>query len=119
MSNDKPKLMSQGDFGKGWKLLIIQPWGWRYNQTDRLGKPTTEAQAQLEFYYDKLKWADPRAWWKTAETYAQGKEWPSVNELRTTLLSINAQFVKVLQDTRPSEPMPEGVRNILDRLLRT
>ena len=89
--------MTNFEFVKGWKLLILQPWGWLYRGLTEQGQPTEEARTQMEFYYDKLKWAHPEAWWKVAELYAQGKEekedkkgnklnqWPSVWELQTAL----------------------------------
>ena len=108
--------MSQAEFVKGWKLLIIQPWGWRYNQTDASGKPTAAAMTQMEFYFEKLRWAHPQAWWTVAQTYAQGNDWPSVNELRQALQYANGKYVDAVTDQRPGEPMPEGVRAIFERL---
>lgn len=108
--------MTQGEFAKGWKLLVLQPWGWRYRGLTPEGKPSAESQAQLEFYYDRLKWADPRAWWKVAELYAQGGEWPSVNELRGSLNQLNPHFVKAIGQEKRGEPMPEEVRSLLKRV---
>lgn len=113
--------MTQADFAKGWRLLIIQPWGWRYNQTDHQGRPTRDAQTQLEFYYNQLHWADSRAWWKTCEQYAQGKEWPSVSELRQAVQHLQRQVLRSIRDTRKDEgePMPDDVRAMIDRLGRS
>jgi hypothetical protein len=82
------------------------------------GTPTVETKAQMEFYYDKLKWAHGEAWWKVASEYAQGEKWPSVNELKQSLSMINQQFVKAIADTptRDWTPMPEEVRQQLARL---
>lgn len=108
--------MTHAEFAKGWRLLVLQPWGWRYNQL-KDGKPTAEAQAQLEFYFDALKWAHPDAWWKVATLYAQGTEWPSVNELRGSLRHLNAQFVTAIGHEKRGEPMPDDVRERLARLM--
>lgn len=112
---DERHIMSQADFAFGWRLLIIQPWGWRYNQTDSTGRPTVEAKTQLEFYYDKLKWAQPKAWWKVAEMYAQGKEWPNLSDLQRSLSTANSQCLPAVTDARPGVPMPEEVRAALER----
>ena len=108
--------MTPAEFSKGWKLLLLQPWGWRYRTLTADGKPAPESQAQLEFYYDKLKWADGRAWMKVADLYAQGKDWPSVNELKMALQQVNSQFVKAIGEDKQFEPMPESVREQLAKL---
>lgn len=118
MSQDASKTMSRAAFSRGWKLLIIQPWGWRYNQVDASGQPTTAAVTQMEFYYDKLKWAHPEAWWDVAQTYAQGNDWPSLNDLRQALRHANGQYVEALTDQRPGVPMPEEVRAIFERITK-
>ena len=105
--------MTQGEFAKGWRLLILQPWGWRYRGLTPDGKPTPEAQLQLTLYFSKLKWADPRAWWKVAELYAQGNEWPCINDLRFSLQSVNTQFVKAIPCKQTGEPMPAEVRDMI------
>ena len=116
MSRQAVKTMTQAEFSKGWKLLIIQPWGWRYNQTDESGQPTAAAMTQMEFYFEKLQWAHPTAWLDVARTYAQGESWPSVNELRQALHHVNGKYVSPLADHRPGVPMPQPVREMLDRL---
>ena len=116
--NARSTTMSRAEFAKGWKLLIIQPWGWRYNQVDSSGQPTTAAVTQMEFYFDKLKWAHPKAWWDIAQTYAQGNEWPSLNDLRQALRHANGTYIEALTDQRPGVQMPEEVRAVLDRLTR-
>lgn len=111
--------MSREDFGKGWRLLIIQPWGWRYNQTEADGRPSHAAREQLEFYYDRLKWADARAWLSVARLYAQGEEWPSLQALQRSLRQVHAQLHPVLTDQRPGDPMPDEVRERLSRLMQS
>ena len=108
--------MTQSEFAKGWKLLILQPWGWRYRSlTD--GKPSEESRIQLEFYYDKLKWAHPEAWWEVAQLYAQGSEWPSIRELKHSCHAINHRFMKKIEDHREDfTPMDPKVRQMLEKI---
>lgn len=113
--------MTQSEFAKGWKLLILQPWGWRYRGLDQAGRPTEEARAQMEFYFAKLQWAHPQAWLKVADLYAQGNEWPSVRDLAQALRNVNSQFVTALPKPRASSDdlpkgMPAEVRSIVDRI---
>jgi hypothetical protein len=110
--------VTQFEFAKGWKLLILQPWGWRYRSLTAEGQPTEESRTQLAFYYDKLKWAHPEAWFKTASLFAEGKEWPSVSELRASLQSLNPRYVPALTDRSKckSEPPPPEAQAILDRI---
>lgn len=102
--------MTQAEFAKGWKLLVLQPWGWRYRSLTDQGGMTEETKTQMEFYYDKLKWAHPAAWMKVADLFAQGEEWPSVQALKVALQNINTRYVNGLTDARKEahEPMPEG-----------
>lgn len=90
--------MTKDEFLIGWKLLVLQPWGWRYNQVGANGKPTADALTQLDFYFTKLSWAHPAAWRKIAARSAEGKEWPSVQDLRHALQHVNADFVVALPD---------------------
>lgn len=115
--------MSKGEFSQGWKLLILQPWGWRYRglvedpQTGQM-VPSEESKAQMNFYYDKLKWAQAAAWMHVAEVYAQGKDWPSVQELKTALQHVNGKYIKALPRPTPElVPMPEEVRERLSRFI--
>lgn len=115
--------MPKGDFSQGWKLLILQPWGWRYRglvedaQTGRM-VPSEEAKTQMNFYYDKLKWAQPGAWMAVAELFAQGDDWPSVNELKAALMHLNAKYVTALPQPTPElVPMPDDVREKLSRFV--
>ncbi len=109
--------MSQAEFARGWKLLIIQPWGWRYNQMDQSGQPTSAAMKQMEFYYDKLKWAQAAAWLAVVDLFARGDKWPSVDDLTQALRQANSKFVRALPKPEPRwEPMPDEVRAQLQRL---
>ena len=123
--------MTRGEFAKGWKLLILQPWGSLYRGLTDQGQPTEEAQTQMEFYYDKLKWAHPEAWWRVAALYAQGKEektdkkghkvnpWPSVWELRTALQHINHEYVRMLPTPQPIyTPCPPEVAEVLRKFVQ-
>ena len=67
---------------------------------------------QLEFYFDKLKWAHPEAWRKVSSTYAEGEKWPSVNELRESLLAMNRYYVTAIAHRQEDDlvPMPEELR---------
>ena len=108
--------LPMGIFGKGWKLLLLQPWGWRYRGMveDPVTKQMTvseEAKTQMEFYYSKLKWATGAAWMEVAQRFAEGEKWPSVQELRLALQHVNGKYVKALPEPAPQyEPMPEEVR---------
>ena len=113
--------MSQQDFLRGWALLVTQPWGHRYNQTIRTGpdagRPTPEATLQMQFYYDKLKHGSVAAWLKTAECHAQGRDWPSLEDLRRSLRN-HEEKPQQLTDDRPLEwqPMPANIQAMLVRM---
>ena len=92
--------MTQAEFSKGWKLLILQPWGWRYRSLTEQGAMTEETKTQMEFYYAKLKWAQGPAWWHVAADHAQGEEWPSLNALNKALQVINQRFVPAIQHVK-------------------
>lgn len=112
-----PMGMNQAEFARGWKLLIIQPWGWRYNQMDQSGQPTIAAKQQMEFYFDKLKWAQPEAWLEVVDLFARGDVWPSLEALAQALRQVNVKFVKALPKPEPQfEPMPDAVRVQLQRM---
>ena len=104
--------MTKAEFLKPYLLLVLQPWGRRYDLR------TPEGQAQVEFYFSKLGWAHPKAWEKTVDLYAQGKEWPSVTELKRSLQHVNGQYVRAIGDDRKrrSEQMPEKVREMLEKI---
>jgi hypothetical protein len=117
--------MTQAEFARGWKLLILQPWGWRYRAVmedprTRQIVPSEESRMQLEFYFSKLSWAQVEAWMKVADLFAQGKEWPSVAELQQALRQVNRDYVQALpKPSATSEPMPDEVREILSRISGT
>jgi len=102
--------LTQAEFAKGWKLLVLQPWGWRYRSLTDQGTMTEETKTQMEFYYAKLKWAHPEAWLKVADLAAQGEDWPSVHSLKLSLQAMNTRFVQGITDARKDayEPMPDG-----------
>lgn len=111
--------MTQSEFAQGWKLLILQPWGWRYRALDQDGKPTSEAQLQLQFYFDKLQWLTGAAWLEVATLFAQGDEWPSLSALQTAGRQTNARYVKTLPPSPAADPPTIGeqeARAILKRL---
>jgi hypothetical protein len=110
--------MTKPEFLAGFKLLLIQPWGWRYNQIGHDGKPTPDALAQMEFYYTELSWAHPQAWAQVARTYAKGEKWPSVQELLTWLRHVNVHYVQAITDAREPEycECPAEVSAMLDKL---
>lgn len=119
--------MTQQEFARGWKFLILQPWGCLYRGLTEDGQPTEESRTQMEFYYDNLKWAHPEAWLKVARLFAQGKQesddkkvnrWPSVWELRTALRQTNHEYVRKLP---PPEPVytqcPPEVAEVLRKFV--
>lgn len=61
---------------------------------------TEETKTQMEFYFDKLKWAHGEAWRKVADEYAQGSEWPSLNALKQALLHVNQRFVPAITQVK-------------------
>lgn len=112
-----PGVMSQRDFAKGWKLLIVQPWGKVYRELDQRGNLSAEAETQMAFYYDKLKWAQAGAWFEVAQLFAQGSFWPSVNELKASLQAVNCKYLQALPAPDSGfEPMPDEVREQFRRL---
>lgn len=116
--------MTQQEFAKGWKLLILQPWGKPYRGITEEGQMTEEAKTQMQFYYEKLKYGHPDAWIKTAELYAEGKGWPSLSDVRETLSMFHRRCVVALTDqskTTDRVPMPEAIRKKLqeDGILKT
>lgn len=104
--------MTQSEFAKGWKLLVLQPWGWRYRALTDQGQPTEETKTQMDFYYAKLNWAHPHAWWSIADLYAQGEGWPSVFALKRALQSVNHRYVTMIaaQPAETYESMPEELK---------
>lgn len=109
--------MTQAEFARGWKLLIVQPWGWRYNKLDERGNITEESKTQLEFYYEELHRAHPEAWLFVAKTHARGDGWPSVNELQATLTSIHHRYVKALPKPKSgADACPPEVREKLAKI---
>ena len=110
--------MTPAEFAKGWKLLVLQPWGWRYRSLTDQGTMTEETKTQMEFYYDKLKWAHPDAWMKVSDLFAQEEEWPSVQAFKVALQNINSRYVKGLTDARKDsyEPMPEGFKERIGKI---
>lgn len=112
--------MTQAEFSRGWKLLILQPWGARYRTVTTDGRPTEESKTQLEFYYDKLKFGSAEAWWKVAQLYAQGEKWPSLNELRDSLLHLNRQCMPAIPGPKvQGEGMPDKVREMIFKVGKT
>lgn len=109
--------MTQAEFVKGWRLLILQPWG-RVYRTMVDGHPSDESRAQLEFYYAKLSFAHPEAWLHVADLYAQGKDWPSVSELKAALQQVQGRYVKGITDERSKqgEPMPENFMELVGKI---
>lgn len=108
--------MTQHDFAQGWKLLIVQPWGKLYRSLTDEGQMSEEAKIQMQFYYEKLKFAHKDAWIKTAELYAEGAKWPSLSEVRDTLSMFHRRCVTALTDqsqTTDRVPMPEEIRKKL------
>lgn len=108
--------MKREEFVKGWSLLVMQPWGWRYNKVGNDGRPVADALMQLDFYFESLKWADAQAWFKVAVLFSRGEKWPSVNELREALRNMNGDFVKALQNHPEYVEMPDEVRAMIEKI---
>lgn len=110
--------MTRQEFIRGWKLLVLQPWGWRYNQLTKDGRPTDDALAQLDLYFAELRWAHADAWAKVAKMYACGKDWPCLNDLTASLRAVQLQFVRGLPDRVVTETCecPPEVAAILARV---
>lgn len=109
--------MTRQEFMLGWSILVLQPWGRHYNQVIKDGTPTADAVAQFNLYFAKLKWAHPDAWQRVAERYAEGKEWPSVHDLRISLQHANQDYIKPLSDRSEKQfcECPQDVAAILAR----
>lgn len=85
------KRMTKEQFGVGWILLTSQPWGRAYRGN------TVEATIQLELYYKHVDQANPIVWQAVCEHAAQGDKWPSLSELKASLVN-NGGYVE--RDTR-------------------
>lgn len=110
--------MTQAEFSKGWKLLLLQPWAARYRSMTAAGQPSEEARCQMEFYFAKLQWADSRAWLHAADLFAQGNAWPSINDLRSAIQQVNHRYVCALNAPQPDYvPCPPEVREALRKIL--
>ena len=96
--------MTREEFGCGWTLLLAQPWGkWYRPDTDK-----TRAQLQYELYYKRLNKTNPYVWLAVCETYASGKDWPSILELKDTIrCNTPVEQVPLLDAPQPDpEPWP-------------
>lgn len=83
--------MTEAEFTIGWKLLLLQPWAYRYRGVNEFREPSPDAKGQWQFYYEHLKNAAPAEWVRIATEYAKGKEWPAVDTLKRSLTSIAAR----------------------------
>lgn len=90
--------MTKSEFAAGWKLLILQPWGWRYRSLTSEGKPSEESRLQMELYYNRLHWGHPQAWLDVVNLYVEGEEWPSIQALKQSLSQVNPRYMKSLPD---------------------
>lgn len=89
------KRMTKAEFGVGWMLLTAQPWGRSYRGA------TAEASIQLELYYRHVDKANPVVWQAVCEQAAQGDKWPSLSELKQSLVN-NGGYVRPEQVAIPS-----------------
>lgn len=112
-------MMTKDEFRKGWLLLILQTWAARYNRVHTNGTPTADAVEQFNFYYSKLSWAHPDAWLHVAERYAEGKEWPSLQDLKVSLQHANEEFIKAVPDRSEKQfcECPTEAAEIIERIL--
>lgn len=81
------KRMTKEQFGVGWLILTAQPWG-RYYRGN-----SVEATIQLELYYKHVDKANAVVWQAVCEYHAQGDHWPSLNELKQSLVN-NGGYVE-------------------------
>jgi hypothetical protein len=109
--------MTQDEFLTGWYLLVIQPWGQKYNRTTSEGQPEAASKLQLEFYFDKLKHGTAGAWMRTAQQYAMGRAWPTVVDLRTTMRHHEVPGRQLThREDRQTVPMPDDVKAMVLRI---
>lgn len=108
--------MTREEFIQGWSLLVMQPWGWRYNQIGQDGRPGGDSLMQLNLYFESLKWADTQAWCKVAKVFARSEKWPSANELRESLRSVNDDFVRAVPAHVEYVEMPDEVRAMVEKI---
>jgi len=79
--------MTRDEFMGGWVMLTIQPWGRRYSGADPTGI------LQQEFYFRRLERYRADVWDVTADLFASGDHWPSVEEIRQAInSSLPARF---------------------------
>lgn len=104
--------MTKADFLSGYLLLVIQPWGRRYELS------TSEGQLQSELYYRHLSFADVETWRRVAERFAQGGKWPSLEELKQSLYaSLPRRRSLPAPEKELCPDMPPDVRKRIDALL--
>jgi hypothetical protein len=84
--------MTETEFNQGWRLLLLQPWAYRYRGVNEFGEPSQEAKGQKDFYFEHLKLCGAAEWLRIAEEYAKGKEWPSIDALRKSVSSVSARL---------------------------
>jgi len=70
----------------GWILLTSQPWGRFYRGSD------VETTIQVELYYKHVDRANPVIWQAVCEHHAQGDHWPSLSELKASLVNNGGYF---------------------------
>ena len=71
--------MTREEFGKGWMVLAVQPWGRWYREATEISK------VQAELYYRKLGYTNAFVWEAVCLSYATGDHWPSIDELKLSI----------------------------------
>ena len=93
--------MTREEFTHGWIFLTTQPWGAIYD--GRL--EPDKARIQFELYYERLSYAHPQAWLRTAKLFAAGAQWPALDAIRQSLSQCNQSF-------RPALPTPQPTSDL-------
>lgn len=88
--------MNQVEFNAGWRLLLYQPWAYRYKSVNEFGELSSESKGQSEFYFESLKGASGDEWIRICKEHAKGKEWPSIDTLKRSLSSVKTYASRAL-----------------------
>lgn len=91
--------MTREEFARGWMFLTTQTWGRRFDGTE----DPARAQLQFDLYFDRLKFAQPQAWWTTCKRFVGGSSWPALDEIAHSLRQENKKFVLPLPEPQPSD----------------
>jgi len=109
--------MTEVEFNAGWRLLLLQPWAYRYKAINEFGELSSDAHEQRLFYFEQLKACDGKAWLRIAKEYAKGKEWPALDTLKRSLSSVVSRSTESLDPTGgPLLSLDEFGRDLYDAI---